>query len=263
MSFDSERFNLPYMQQVALGYKAGIEYIVKFGENGNVQTGPEDVWDGGGLYTGQPLTDSETVDVSSDDAADTAAGTGARSVEIQGLDENWEPQTETITLAGATLVTSVGTFRRVYRVKVQTAGSGATNAGTITCHHTTTTANVFAAVQPTTGQSRNGVFTVPVGRVAIMPTFDLALARANGAAGSGQTNLLAREANGVYRAVLHNETTTTSHWSWDFKGGVVFPEKTDLKWQATDVSNTGTHCSVIFEIILVAATELPTGLGVS
>lgn len=69
------------------------------------------------------------LDVTSSNAADAAAGTGARTVKLYGLDGNFDPLTETLTLNGQTIVTSTKTFRRIFEIVVDTAGSGLANAG--------------------------------------------------------------------------------------------------------------------------------------
>ncbi len=63
------------------------EYIHKFGRNPSVGGAPETVWMQGGVYS--YLTSASTVYVSSDDADDAAAGTGARTVTVLGLDANY------------------------------------------------------------------------------------------------------------------------------------------------------------------------------
>lgn len=71
------------------------------------------------------------LDYSSSNANDAAAGTGARTVETYGLDKDWNPARETVTLNGQTKVTGTQTFRRVFGCFTQTAGTGRFNAGDI------------------------------------------------------------------------------------------------------------------------------------
>jgi hypothetical protein len=72
------------------------------------------------------------LDISSSSAADVAAsGTGARTIDIYGLDKDFNPLKETIALNGQTKVTTVNSFRRVFEIVVATAGSGFLNAGDI------------------------------------------------------------------------------------------------------------------------------------
>jgi hypothetical protein len=69
----------------------------------------------------------------SSDAQDNAAGTGARSVIVRGLDTNWAAATATIVPTGVTPTAATAqTFIRINEVEVVTAGSGLTNAGDLT-----------------------------------------------------------------------------------------------------------------------------------
>lgn len=138
-----------YLIDLALGNILGFSVGTKFGRNSNIDIGttPEDIWHGGGNYTGQPENFTpETVDVFSANANDTAAGTGARTIRIFGLKTNSSEvyESEDITLNGTSTVTSTNSWWRVNRAYVLTAGSTGSAQGDITIRSTTTTANVFA-----------------------------------------------------------------------------------------------------------------------
>lgn len=115
------------------------------------------------------------LDLSSSSAADAAAGTGARTVEIYGLDVDFNPQSETVTLNGQTIITSTKAFRRVFAAVVQTYGSGGQNAGDVYIYKTGTGGTLTAGVPGTlTGVALkmlvgdnialNGLFTAPRGQ---------------------------------------------------------------------------------------------------
>ena len=74
---------------------------------------------------------SATVDVASDDANDTSAGTGLRTLTLIGLDDSGVAQTETITTSGQTEVTSANTYSAIHGWRGLTYGSGNTSAGNI------------------------------------------------------------------------------------------------------------------------------------
>lgn len=141
------------------------EGVNKFGRNPEVDSGATaDVWDFGG--TGNTLlypwpSAAAATTVVSDDTNDTAAGTGARTVEVQGLDANYVQVTQTATLDGTTPVALTTNLLRVFRAKVLTAGSGETNAGNIDVKHTTT---VLARVTAGYGQTLMALYTVPADR---------------------------------------------------------------------------------------------------
>jgi hypothetical protein len=132
----------------------------KFGYNGNVGTSEEIIWTAGDGYT--YLTSAEILKVASTDVADTAAGTGARTILIEGLDENWAEQQETVTLNGTTAVDTTNTFIRVFRGYNITAGTGEVNAGVITIKNNAET-NTLAQIEIGIGQTQMAMWTVPAG----------------------------------------------------------------------------------------------------
>jgi len=116
-----------------------------------------------------------TVDVSSANVNDTEAGTGAQKIVLHGLDVNYNPLIEEITMNGRTVVTSAGTFLRLFGAAVSSAGTGLVNAGdihiiktgtggtyTTGVPGTLTSALIKILATWTTGTT--GMYTVPAGR---------------------------------------------------------------------------------------------------
>ena len=149
-------------QAVALGKIPGWRIFRKFGRNPDIDAGTEDVWGYGGTRT-LPTT-AAVISVVSDNTADDAdtgggtPGTGALTVRFEGLDGNYDEVAETVSMDGTTPVTTTQTFLRVHRAYVVTAGTGLINAGTITG---TVGGNVQVSIQPSTGQTLVGMYTVP------------------------------------------------------------------------------------------------------
>ena len=122
--------------------------IQKFGYNGSVGTSFETIWDGGGDYTF--ISSAGTATATSSDTDDNTG-----TVEIQGLDSNYDLATETLTIGGSASSTS---FIRVFRAKMINANTGDANVGTITITVSSTT---VAQIQPTYGQTLMSVYTIP------------------------------------------------------------------------------------------------------
>lgn len=150
------------------GYQ-GTFYQQKFGYSPDIDAGDtdEEVWDGTGTYGGF-LAAATSMTISSDDANDTAAGTGARTIEVTGLTvsgSDWIETKETVTLTGLTEVSLSNDYIRVYRLRVLTAGSGNVNAGAIYVGSGTVTAgvpaNVYAQIRAGRGQTNMAVWTLP------------------------------------------------------------------------------------------------------
>ncbi len=229
-------------------YTAGL----KFGRNSDIDVGsdPEDVWNGGSLYTGQPTTGiAETIDVFSDDSDDTSTGSGARTIRLLGLDIDGEPITEELTLNGTTAVTSTLEYWRLPRIQVLTAGTDGENQGEITARHTTTTANVFAVMPAFANQTAICADTVPAGKRRIILALNCHIARANGSAGSANSRFLVREQDAVFRAIKNIEVTTAFPYDSDIKTGIVLEPLTDMKWQIFSVSDNNTVATAEIEYI--------------
>jgi len=109
------------------------------------------------------LSSAETMNIASDDTDDTSAGTGARTVFIDGLDANHVILQETVTMNGTTNVLTTGSYLRVNTMVVLTAGSSTWNEGAITA-----TASSAATVQQKIGNtdsiSKSSHYTVPAGK---------------------------------------------------------------------------------------------------
>lgn len=115
------------------------------------------------------------LDVTSANAADTAAGTGARTLEIVGLDFDGNPLSEIVTLNGNTIVTTSKAFWRVFGAQCLTFGSGRRNAGNIHIVKTGTGGTYTAGVPGTLTSAMvqilalenlglSGFFTAPRGQ---------------------------------------------------------------------------------------------------
>jgi len=121
---------VPFGVQIALGRDPNRSFTWQFGFNPSIAAGAEEtVWDEGGLYVYPSAAAAMTL--SSSSALDTAAGTGARTVLVQGLDINLLPVDVTLPLNGQTGVVITPDLLRVNNVEVMTAGSGEENAGDI------------------------------------------------------------------------------------------------------------------------------------
>lgn len=140
----------------------GGQYIRRFGFNPAVGTTFEAIDETGAAAPYMPSTPLK-FEVVSASANDTAAGTGARTVQVTGIDANWNLLSETVTLNGLTPVQSVGTYYRVTKVEVLTVGIyGGTNAGNITVRGAGG-GTTFVTVTAGFGQSFSSHFCVPQG----------------------------------------------------------------------------------------------------
>lgn len=239
---------------IAAGLVDGYSSVNKYGRNTDVDTGtvPEDLWGGGGLYTGFPVSDSEPIEALSSSAADAAAGTGLRTVVIQGLNADWVETSETITLNGTTPVQSVNTYRRVHTMRGMTAGSGAANAGTITIRHATTEANVFLIMQIGTNQTNCAAYTVPAGKTAYLLSSVGTLRGST--SGTADCCFAIRGFGGVFRQRRPFTLSAAYEHSDQLSIPIAIAEKTDIIIRCTAASTNNLELAAGYDLTLVEAT---------
>jgi hypothetical protein len=160
----------PFGLQVARGQIQGHTAVSVFGYNPDVDTSEETVWPDGGTIP-HPTTAS-VLSISSSSANDTSAGTGARTVYVEGLDGDYNVVSETVILNGQTAVSTVEEYLYVNAFYVITAGSGGQNAGNINAGTGTVTAGVPAVLYDIIAAGYNnrttGHYCVPAGYTAYM-----------------------------------------------------------------------------------------------
>lgn len=159
-----------------------VSTVNKFGYNPEIDTttDPEDIWDGGGIWT--PPTTARVHAIVSSSANDTAAGTGARTMRVIGLDSNNLEIQEDITLNGVTPVNTTNSYTIIYRMYLLTAGSGEVNAGTITAT-AATDATVTAQINIGRGQTLMAIYCVPDGYTGLLTNYYASITRPGTPAG--------------------------------------------------------------------------------
>lgn len=133
------------MASPLLDYKG----IFRVGHLRDVDTAtvPEDVWDAGGVYVfPAALQEAADIDVQSNSTDDAAAGTGARTLLIRGLDADYMEQEETVTLNGVTPIHLTGDYIRFFDARVVTVGTGEVNAGDVNVYVPTATTGAITGV---------------------------------------------------------------------------------------------------------------------
>lgn len=147
-----------FNDEVALGRRQGWQTWNKFGYNSDIDGASETIWTVGGTLS--LLSSGETLSIVSTSTADDDGGTGANSIIVYGVDENWDLQTEVVTLNGTTPVVTTGSWLGVNRMAIYLAGSGKNNAGTITAT-ASTAATIQARIEIGAGTTEHSFFFVP------------------------------------------------------------------------------------------------------
>ena len=236
-----------------LGITGGQRAQRKFGINESVSGGSFEYVTPSGSYT-FPTT-AETFRIKAGgNANDTAAGTGARTVELTFLDSSWNEVTETLTTAGASAsaATSV-TGYRIIRARVKTSGTyGGSNIGKIIIENTTALQAV-AEVPIERGTTEQVIYTVPAGFTAYITDVFVSV----GSSDSATVEIWHRNDSDIFSAPFGGQ-----HKEWgvsDFSGAtkfkfdtfLKFEEKSDIYALAKRVTGSGSAIVALdFEFIL-------------
>lgn len=149
----------------------GGKVFRRYARNGTIGTVYEMI-DATGASSPQYRTTAARIELRSTDAADTFLGTGARTVNVRGLNATFDEVIETVQLAGTATVTTTTPFIRIVALEVGSAGvygglpggggvDGA-NIGTITANYLGTPA-VVCTMRPQDGREFSAAVCVPNG----------------------------------------------------------------------------------------------------
>jgi len=174
-------------QNVALGlYGLGVRRVIGLG---NVVIGAPvaapafiDVWPGGGTFPFIPNGAPVNLEVNFANAADTAAGTGARSVSLSLLDPSYSEVSITIVSNGGTVAVPNGPYQAVNQAFITGAGSGQVNAGTITVRDAGGAGSNRCIIPAGAGISQQSQYTVPDGHMLLVKSVEMEI---NSSAGGG------------------------------------------------------------------------------
>jgi hypothetical protein len=180
----------------SMGQVPGYSVVDKYGENPDVDTGtdPEDIWEGGNLYTYDAVGTAPITSLASD-ANDIVP------VRVQGLDWFGNEVIQTITLTGTEPVPLDTPLWRVYRMENMGAVS---LLGTVFCY----TGNgpvpaigdseVRAIIQNGNNQTLMCIYTIPRGYVGFLYRGELGMSRAQ-TAGFARCAYYSRRYGGVFK----------------------------------------------------------------
>lgn len=239
----------PFELQVARGQITMHSSLQKFGYSTVIDGTNYPVWNVAANRT--YLTTASVMKVSSSSASDIGANSGARTVLIEGLDQNYNYISETVSLNGQTAVNTVNSYLRVQHMTVTTVGSGGKNAGVIYAGTGTITLGVPAVIHELIPIGFNtelsGVYTVPAGYTAYMYQGGLT-SQSNG--NNFLTATLAYSNQGSPWITPAVTVFSSDMVKYDFTYPLVLPEKTDIEARASVSASTSAVTSFFF-IVLV------------
>lgn len=232
------------------------DFIEKFGANLSVGADLETIWEAGGIY--EYLTTASVVSAVSDEAGDTApSGTGARTIELQGLDSNYNTITETISTGGTGGGTpSTQQFLRISRALVKTAGSTGTNEGNIQILAGST--EIISIGTRGTGinkegfgQSQTSVYTIPAGKTGYLTQWSVGSSVYNSGV---QAYFNVSEPDDGIILKIKDIMFLNNFSIKDYKVPLEITEKSDVEVRAYSELPSGVPVSTTYNIILVDNT---------
>jgi len=245
--------NTHLAEKVDISHKRVVktDYIHKFGRNPSVSGAPETIWMHGGVYS--YLTSPSTVYVTSSSGNDAAAGTGARTITVQGLDGDYNNVQETLTVGG-----SVGTveFLRVFRAFVVESGSVGTNVGNVLITtgaggSGTVLADIGTIGTGTTfglGQTQLALYTIPAHCTGYLTTWNVGVGSYNS---SVTASLYTRLFDTGYLSFRTRDIMDVpgGYHTRNYDIPLLIPTKTDIEVRA--IASAGSTISSSFDLVLV------------
>lgn len=233
----------PFELQVSRGQIYGHQQYFRFGWANAIGTTPQTIAScvtAGNTYAYPTV--AAVMKVSSASANDTAAGTGVRTLLVAGLDANYNPISETITMNGQTAVNTTNSYLRITYTEILSVGSGAAQAGNIYIGTGTVTAGVPATIywQSDTTYNNWGFagYTVPAGYTAYVTSFTITTQAAS-------ANLLVSAAmvereytTGIAEIQSTIRTVAGNSFDRHFDYPYVIEEKNDVELRAWAPSGT-------------------------
>jgi hypothetical protein len=219
---------------LSAGNVINTKFIDKFGYNSTVGGTFETVWDGNNIYT--YIATAGTATATSSNSASDDNGT----VEVTGLDANYNEITETLTIGG-----SAGTqqFYRVFRARMVTPNTGTTNVGNVTITVDSKSAAIITAGY---GQTLMALYTVPLKYNAYLIQLDV------GAAKDLETEIQVLVRNGTSGSAWNTKAFITKRGGFSEKNWRVpieIPEKHDIEVRVKGSATTSVSAG--FELVLL------------
>ena len=236
----------------SINLPAGFGEVHKFGAvpamsqntNGTIWDENDTVYPWATIDANGVLTVSVVAPNNEDSAETTHDGD---SVEIQGLDSNYNLQTETVTISGSS-ATTTNNFKRVFRARFIAATGFDPNSERILIQSGGTT---VAKILEDQGQTLMSTYTIPAGFTGYLMRLDVT---AQGTA-TGSFKLFARPGGVGSFQIKHTAEVNGVGGPYQLEYPIPqsFPEKTDIDARMHTLSNNGRY-TCTFDILLVDNT---------
>lgn len=213
---------------IAAGDVTGYSHINKFGAtDGDVTAGT--VWDGNSGTTTYPYPANGVISITGTDTGE--------AVEVQGLDADYNLQTETVNVGSSGALT----FSRVFRARMVSTD----NAADVVINQG---GSLAATILAGLGQTLMALYTIPTGKTGYL--LDLHLGSDKASTNTAMTyRLFARPFGGAFNIKGNFNAAGGQSLDINYPVPLKFEEKTDLKIDVA--AGQATQVSATFDIILV------------
>jgi len=221
---------------VAKGQFADISHVHKFGAVPAMsQNQSGTVWDvNDTTYPWASFSSAGTLSIPAVNASDNGL-----QVTIQGLDDNYDSLTETVTVSSAASVTTSNAFRRVFR-----AFSDTTNVANINIQKSAVT---VARITTNKAQTLMAIYTVPAGHTAYILKGTASCQAGADATGDMFVRYFGQDSFRVGHSF--EVSGVGGQYTYDFGAAIKVPEKSDIDIRAKVRSNNA-RVTAAFDILL-------------
>ena len=245
---------MPYLKyinneglNIARGLVRNTSSVNKFGYNGAIGTSYETIWTDSNLMPYVSIANNMVVTSSSSD--DDVGGTGAQTITVEGLDENYNPVSAVFNMNGTGNSTNTSvSFLRAYRAFVNTVGSGDFNQGVISG---SLSGNNIIHILTGENQTLQANFTTAANTTAFVNDILLSSGKENK---TGLFRLVVRDNRTPNKPFLNKQLIELYRDSTviEYPVPLKIPEKHDIEIQCKNLDASTLSASATFNLTIVA-----------
>ncbi|MFZ9740331.1 MAG: hypothetical protein ACO3CQ_00345 [Candidatus Nanopelagicaceae bacterium] len=239
MGFKSYIWDEEFDLNVSRGKVRGASTIHKFGAVPSMsQNTTGTIWDKNDtIYPWSVWTTAGVITASIANASDNG-----KVVTVLGLDNDFNPASDTFTLSSTATVEGTTQFRRVYRAYIS---SGDNNVGDV---NFTKNGTDVLRITATKGQTLMAIYTVPAGKTGYLYQ---GVCTAQASADATGNMFVRYFGQSAFRIGHSFEVTGVGgQYSYDFAFPIEIPEKSDIDVRITTRTNNGRYTAA-FDILLI------------